>query len=556
MSIATNVARRRLNGAWIGWLLTAIATLLTVSPSLAATQPVVVASKKFPESVLIGEILAQLLEARGVPVERKLRMGNTALVFENLKHGNVHIYPEYTGTAKQFVAPDATSVAKANAEKPDPNLPADIRRLVESELQTRFGLTWGPPLGFNNTYALAVRNEFAKQHGLRSVSELARLSQTTGVRFVSTHEFLARNDGWSPLSAFYNLKGAPRGVEHGIAYELLAKGEADVTEVYATEGLIAANDVTVLEDDRRFFPPYDAAFLYGQRVAGDAVVVGAILSLADRFSDARMRALNQLVEVKGQDEAEVAKQFLRSEQLVRDARAIHSGDSRVGSLTESSAPPGFWKLLTSERGKVLQRIGQHLWLTLIALATSATVGIPLGYFATRRKWLSALALGGSNIVQTIPSLALLVFMIPAATALGRTTSAWADAMEIAALLALFLYGLLPIVRNTKDGIIGVDSAVVDAARGLGMNPRQIAAHVLLPLAAPFIVAGLRTSAVIGTGSATLAAFIGAGGLGEAIISGLSVQNYGEVLTGAVPAAGLAMLFDAGFGLLQLKFKRP
>ncbi len=509
-----------------------------LTPSLSLARPLVVASKKFPENALLAEALAQLLEQRGLSVERKLNMGNTALVFENLKHGNVDVYPEYSGTAQQFLS------ASHEIEQ---RTPAAVRRFVEAELRRRHELFWGPPLGFNNTYAIAVRAKLAQQHQLETISDLAAFSHQGGLRFVFTHEFLARQDGWKPLAKRYDLKAEPRAVEHGIAYELLATSQADAMEVYSTEGLIAVNDVVLLQDDLRHFPPYDAAYVYGSAVGTNADALMAINSLAGRLTDERMRQLNHLVEVEGRSIPLVANQLLSEERLL--AKSAMTQPAATGKA-------GFWRLLETQPDLLLSRIRQHLWLTLLALMASACVGIPLGYGATRKRWLGFVSLSGANIVQTVPSLALLVFMIPVATLLSRLTSGLADAMELAALGSLFLYGVLPIIRNTKDGLQAVDPAITDAATGLGMDRAQIARQVLLPLAAPFIIAGLRTSVVIGTGAATLAAFIGAGGLGEAIISGLAVQNYAEVLTGAVPAALLAIAFDAGFALLQRRFRYP
>ena len=517
-------------------VLLVLLVLLLTAP--AAGKPLVIASKKFPENVLLAELLAQLSEARGIEVERRYNLGNTALVYDNLRQGNVDVYPEYTGTAQQFL--DLTPASE----------PATVRRNVTSALLARESLTWGPPLGFNNTYVLAARADFAKKHSLETMSDLAKLSRKAdALRMVTTHEFLARTDGFPALAKRYGIEGRPRGVEHGLAFELLRDNLADVTEVYSTEGLIHAYPLTLLRDDQGFFPPYEAAFLYSPRFAESAVAVGAVASLAGRLGDTTMRRLNHQVEVQGVPHAEVARQFLVAEQLVKDSAAT----AAPTTPHVSRKTLGFFGLLKADQALVWKRFWEHLWLTLVALLASSAVGIPLGYLATRRRWLSSLALGGSGLVQTVPGLAMLVFMIPLATALGRWLQT--DAMRAAALIVLFLYGLLPIVRNTKQGVQGVDSAVLDAASGLGMTRWQRLRHVELPLALPYILAGVRTSAVIGTGAATLAAFIGAGGLGEAIISGLSVQNYDEVLTGAVPAAALALLLDGGFGLLQSMLTR-
>lgn len=510
----------------------ALCALLLLGTASAAER-LVVGSKKFPESALLGEMLAQALERRGVAVERRFNLGNTSVAFEALKRGSIDVYPEYSGTALGLMGLDRERTPESQAV-------AVVRR----ELYDRHALVWGPPLGFDNSYAVAVREDFARKHRLRTLSDLASLSRTAPVRFAVSHEFLGREDGYRALARRYGLVGEPESVEHGISYQLLSGGQSDAIDVYTTEGLIFEHRLVVLGDDAGFFPRYEAAYVFARKLERDPRFLACLTELSGTLDDRVMRALNRSVEVEGVPPARVARDFL----------------ARAGTAAEPARllrkELGFFELLAHDRQAIGGHLVRHLQLTLMAMTLCLLVGLPLGYAATRSGWAASLALGTSGALQTIPSLALLVFAIPIVAALFTPLGLGALVLEGAALFALFLYALLPVVRNTKEGLEGVDPAVVEAARGVGMTERQVLGWVRFPLALPVILAGVRTSFVITVGGATLAAFVGAGGLGVPIITGLSVQNFAEVWTGAVPAAALALGSDGAFGLLQrwLRFR--
>jgi osmoprotectant transport system permease protein len=513
----------------------ALLSLLLLAKTSAATaptgsQPLVVASKKFPESTLLAEILAQALEQRGVRVERRMNLGNTAVAFEALERGSIDVYPEYSGTALGLMNVDRSRA-----------LQQPVSQLLRRLLAQRHSLFWGPELGFNNSYALAVPEAFAKQHELQTLSDLARHSQQRALSAAFSHEFLAREDGYRPLAKRYGLKLTTRGTEHGVAYQLIASGKVDTIDVYSTEGLIAEHKLRVLADDAHFFPPYAAAFMYGPRVAENPAAIGAINDLSGTLSDERMRKLNHALEVESKPLANVARGFW--------------GSTTQGGT--NNAPAGvarkrlsFWQLVVVDRDVLLGHLRRHLELTLLAMLLCVAIGVPLGYAASRSTLGATLSLGVSGILQTIPSLALLVLAIPLAAMLLTPLGQGNLALEAAALLSMFFYSLLPVVRNTKEGLVGINPAIIEAATGTGMTPRQVLCWVKLPLALPVILAGVRTAFVITIGTATLAAFVGAGGLGVPIISGLSIQNFTEVWTGAVPAALLALVSDALFSLVQ------
>jgi osmoprotectant transport system permease protein len=206
------------------------------------------------------------------------------------------------------------------------------------------------------------------------------------------------------------------------------------------------------------------------------------------------------------------------------------------------------RFLAANRAQVLDLLGEHLVLVGISVGAAAAIGLPLGVLATRDRRIEAGVLGVANVLQTIPSLALFGFLIPVPIlgGIGATT----------AIVALTLYALLPIVRNTHAGIRAIDPAIREAARGMGMTGRQLLTRVELPLAAGVIVAGVRVAAVISIGIATIAAAIGAGGLGVYIFQGLAMVDDTVILAGAVPAALLALAADAALGRLARRLTPP
>lgn len=524
-----------------GWVQRSLVVLALLVAGLTPTRPasgaerLVVASKKFPESSLLGELLAQALERRGIEVERRFNLGNTAVAFAALRRGSVDIYPEYTGTALGLLDLDRQKVERH-----------DVVGVLRRQLAARYGLYWGPPLGFDNSYAIAVRRSFAEQHGLETLTDLGRLSQQTPVRFAVSHEFLSREDGYQPLAQRYGFRGSVRGAEHAVSYQLLDSDQADALDVYTTEALIEEHSLLVLDDDAGFFPPYEASFIYGSDVAHSALALDALIELSGLFDDRAMRTLNRSVEVEGLPVSRVASEF---------AQRWFGGSASAAAPEPARKQLTFGGLLWHDRFELLRHLGRHLELTLMAMALCLLVGIPLGYLATRGALGAALTLGVTGALQTIPSLALLVLAIPLVAAVLTPLGQSSLVLGGSALLALFLYALLPVVRNTKQGLEGIDRSILEAGRGTGMTERQVLWWIQLPLALPVMLAGIRTSFVITVGTATLAAFVGAGGLGVPIISGLSVQNYTEVWTGAVPAALLALFSDAGFAVLQRALTR-
>ena len=492
------------------------------APVLAQeTAPVVVASKPFGESFVLAEMFAQLLESRGIAVDRRPGLGSTEVLFSALQEGSVDVYPEYTGTGLLAVLHD-TLPGDALAD------PRKVYAHVDREFRSRWGMRWLPPLGFQNTYAIAVRKDTAETLGLRTLSDLARTRGTLRAGF--TPDFIERPDGLAGLVAAYGAGIRPKTTTPllpALKYQALATDAVDVVDGFSTDGLLARYGLVVLDDDRRFFPPYEAAALLGRRAAQRDDVVATLTLLSARLDEPTMRSLNREVEVDGRPASRVARSAL--EALGLSARAGGPSGERRSARDGRSLGAYAW----SRRGDLMRLMLRHLQLVALGLAAATLAAVPLGLALERARWASGPVLGGLGVLQTIPSLALLAFMVPV---LGIGIPP--------ALVALWLYALYPIARGTYTGVRDADPTAVEAAEALGMTAGQRLLRVRLPLAAPVLMAGVRTAAVITVGAATLAAFIGAGGLGEPIVTGLALSDTRMVLFGAVPAALLALLVDA------------
>jgi osmoprotectant transport system permease protein len=486
-------------------------------PARLPAQSVVVASKPFGESYLLGEMFAQALEARGIGVERRLGLGATEIAFAALRTGAIDVYPEYTGTGLVAILRDSSRVSAAQAFGQ-----------VSREFARRWGLRWLPPLGFENTYAIAVRRETAARHGLATLSDLARAAPTLTAGL--TPDFIGRPDGLPGLRRAYGIRfRAVRSLVPAVKYQALAAGEVDVIDGYSTDGFIARYDLVVLTDDRRFFPPYQAAALAGARLTRHPEAILALTELSGRLDEATMRALNRRIEVDGEPAAVVAADALREMGVVAGEQAGGRPGGRLGGQAGGRA----------DTRTLLGLTLRHLFLVALSLGLAVLVAVPAGLLLERLPRGAEGAIRAVGVVQTIPGLALLAFMLPV---LGIGTAP--------AVAALFLYSLYPIVRNTYTGVREADRPAVAAALAAGMTPAQALRYVRLPLAAPVIMAGIRTAAVINVGTATLAALIGAGGLGDPIVAGLALADTGMVLSGAVPAALLALAVDTLLGACE------
>ncbi|HEV2008943.1 MAG TPA: glycine betaine ABC transporter substrate-binding protein, partial [Burkholderiales bacterium] len=449
-----------------------------------------VGSKRFTESYILGEIVAQTARQAGeAQVTFKPGLGNTAVVFAALKSGAIDVYPEYSGTISYELLGGKSGTTLA-----------DINRALASS-----GLAASIPLGFSNTYALAMADKAAQQRGLSNLTALARHADLV---LGLSQEFLNRKDGWPALKRAYGLSFAPRGLDHGLAYEALAAGRIDVMDIYSTDAKIARYGLRVLADDQKFFPAYAALLLHRTDLPQRLPQTWAALAkLEGTIPAERMIAMNAAAELDSVPFAQIADDFVNK-----------------GKAHRTSVQHGFLARLF---GEDFWRITwQHLTLVFVSLAASCAAGIPLGIWAGRSAAARNVIFPVVSVLQTVPSLALLAFLIALLNQIGT----------LPALVALFLYGLLPIVRNTAAGLAEIKAGLTQAAAALGLQRGAILRLIELPLASRTILAGVKTSAVINVGTATIAAFIGAGGYGERIVAGLAVNDNALLLAGAVPAA--------------------
>lgn len=477
----------------------------------AHATPLKVGSKRFTESYLLGEIATQALVSQGVAAEHRQGLGNTAILAAALQQGQIDLYPEYTGT---IVRELLRRESGADAQAPLAQINAWLQPL---------GLKAGVPLGFNNSYALAMREADAARLGIATLSDLA--ARAPALKPGLSHEFIARADGWPALQRAYGLQLSPgSGLDHGLAYQALAGGQVDLIDVYTTDAQLARQPVRVLRDDRQFFPRYDAVLLMRASVDDRP-----LQSLTGRLPEARMIQLNAAAELGGRPFAAVARDFLAA-----PGAAPASASASAPAPTSS----GFMaRLLAPDLPRLL---AQHLALVLGSLALAVAVAVPLGIAAHRLPRLAGPVMAAVGLLQTLPSLALLAFLIALIGRIGF----------LPALLALFVYALLPIVRNTHAGLQAVPPGLPQAALALGLTRGQALRAIELPIALPTLMAGVKTAAVTNVGTATVAAFVGAGGLGERIVAGLAVNDSALMLAGALPAAALAVGVQAVFDVLE------
>jgi osmoprotectant transport system permease protein len=474
----------------------AFIVLFLCAGTLASANPVGIGSKKFTESYVLGEIARRALSDAGVATEHRQGMGGTIILWQALQGGQIDVYPEYTGTIAQEILKNGQQLSFH-----------EIRDALG-----KFGVGMTEPLGFDNTYAVVMRRSEAQRLGIRTISDLRKHPE---LKIGLTHEFLDRQDGWRPLRERYGLpQQNVVGIDHALGYVALANGSIDVKDAYSTDAKIEENDLVVLEDDLRFFPKYEAVFLFRSSMSPGAI--SALRRLEGTLDEKRMIHLNT--------EAERTKNYTFAANLY-----FEDGERSANSVGESFPH------------KLVRWTLRHLELAGFSLLLSVIIGIPLGIVASRGGLIGQGILGFASVVQTIPSLALLALLVPLPF-FGISVRT--------AIAALFLYGLLPIVRNTASGLQDIPRSLRESAVALGLSPFTRLWEIYLPMASRSILSGIKTSAVINIGTATLAALIGAGGLGEPILSGLNLNDHATILEGAVPAALLALLVQWFFDVLD------
>jgi osmoprotectant transport system permease protein len=482
------------------WLFVILALSLTAKPQAAET--VVVGSKAFTESVVLGEIARHVAAGAGASVTHQRQLGGTRVLWNALVRGEIDVYPEYTGTILQEIF-----AGKSIADD------ASLRAALAEA-----GVEMTRPLGFNNTYAIGMLDERAEKYNIRTLSDLKSHPE---LRFGFSNEFLDRGDGWPGLKKRYELPQTNvTGLDHDLAYRALKAASIEATDLYSTDAEIQYYQLRTLTDDLHYFPEYKAVYLYRRDLAQRAPkIVEAIKTLEGAIDEKAMIEMNARAKLQKVPEAQVAADFVK----------------KTLGVTVEVEQRSLWQ-------RIARRTVEHLFLVGVSLLAAILVAIPLGILASRSHVAGQIIIGIVAMIYTIPSLALLVFMIPL---LGIGAKP--------AIFALFLYSLLPIVRNTHAGLMGISLPLRESAAVLGLSPWTRLWQIELPLASPAILAGIKTSAVINVGTATLGALIGAGGYGQPILTGIRLDNFATILEGAIPAALLALLVQGVFELIELIF---
>lgn len=479
------------------------------SPKESESQTIKIGSKSFTESVILGEMLCTLARHAGVDAVHRKELGGTQTLWKGLLSGEIDAYVEYSGTIKEEILDGA-----------------DILGLdeIRSKLEPQ-GVAVSEALGFNNTYALGMTEERAKRLGIAKISDL-RNHPKLDLGF--SDEFVERNDGWTGLKQKYGLEQtAVRALDHSLAYSGLRAGSIDVIDLYSTDPEIISYNLRVLEDDLGYFPFYEAVVLYRKELeTTHPEVVAEFSKMVGKIDGSTMAKLNAASRIDRRPEPLIAAEFLK------------------GTVDFSIELPKEVSWLQDRLTKFRDYTLQHLVLVLVSLSAAIVCAVPLGVLAYKFSSIGEWILGTVGVIQTIPSMALMVFMIPL-LGLGA----------LPAIVALFLYSLLPIVRGTHTGLAGLSPSIHESALALGLPSSARLRLIELPLAAQSILSGIKTSAVINVGTATIGALIGAGGYGSPILTGIRLADISLILQGAVPAAVLALLVQWGFGWLE-KFLVP
>ncbi|REK05563.1 MAG: ABC transporter permease subunit [Planctomycetota bacterium] len=466
-----------------------------------------VGSKAFTESVILGEMLRLLARDAGIETAHYRSLGGTPVVFRALTTGEIDAYPEYTGTIVKEIF-DGEDLPDAEA----------IRAALK-----RHDVGMSKPLGFKNNYAMVMTSKRAKELGITRLSDLKRFPE---LRFAFNHEFLDRGDGWPGLKKHYDLPQRDvSGIDHDLAYQRLLAGEIDMLDGYSTDAMIERGNLRVLEDDLSFFPDYDAVWLYRLDLKSRyPEFLAALTGIEGTINEETMRSLNEVVESRDQNEAQAAADFLGEQSGHKVAAAA-----------------------TSSYGMILRHVAEHLNLVRQSLLPAIVVGAAIGIACQRWPRPGKFVLAGVGLLQTIPSLALLVLLMPVVAALGYRS---VGEGSMTAVVALFCYCLLPIVSNTFTGIHGIQRGTIESATVLGLGPASRLAEIELPIALPTMLAGIRTAGVQNVGFATLGAIIGAGGLGQPILRGIRLDDFKLILAGAIPAALLALALQLSIDLFE------
>lgn len=493
-----------LSGSFMGWFAKASEGSRLSSKELSSdpSSTIKIGGKVFTEQNILVDLLKIYLEDKGYKIQTQKNLGGTFVAYEALKNGNLDMYVEYSGTSYHSIFKQKDILSEKETHQ----------WLKTAFAREKIYLFKG--LGFSNSYALLVPD--SSKH--KTIKDLIDNSKNLSIGF--EHEFLTRPDGYDNLLEAYGLKFKnTKTMNVGLMYEALKTQQLNVGVGYTTDGRNKAYNLKVLEDNLNYFPKYKAEIIARQDVLNSHEnLQSELMALTGQINHEDMTQMNYEVDALKKSSNLVARNFLYEKNLI--------------SFSSSKVSKGFLGLKSHEIRLVKNKLLEHIRICLIALAVSLVLGFSLGTLAFEYKPLKSIVFTFVNLMQTIPSLALFGFLIP-----------FMGIGFYPAMAALVLYSILPLVHNVYIGLSEVDQDIIESCQAIGMSRKQILTQVRIPMAMPTLGAGLRTCTVIIIGTATVAAFIGAGGLGELIFQGISSLNHRMILLGAVPAALLALLAD-------------
>lgn len=467
-----------------------------------AKSPVTIGGKVFTEQSILVDLLAQLLEDHQIAVIKKKNLGGTLVAFEALKKNDLDIYVEYSGTSYHSIFKQKDILSQE-----------ETFNFLKKEF-SKNNIYSFPSLGFSNSYALVskINNPY------NQISDLKIDSKKYSIAF--EHELLTRPDGFPEFSKTYDLEFKKvSSMNVGLMYQAVHQGQVDFGIGYTTDGRNKAFEMKIIKDDLRFFPQYFASILVHEKALKAYPELKKILSgLNNKISAEEMTEMNYLVDVKKMSPLKVTRNFLQKKKLIK------SSENNLDIMSEN--------YLIKNSALLFSKLKEHLYICIYALLFTFFFGFIFGIAAYWNQRIKQFVFILVNIFQTVPSLALFGFLIPF-LGIGFKPS----------LIALVMYALLPLVHNVYTGLSEVDKDIIQSFKAIGMNRWQILTKIQIPMALPTLSAGLRTSTVIIIGTATIAAFIGAGGLGELIFQGISSMDHRLILLGAIPAALLALIAD-------------
>lgn len=463
------------------------------------SQPIHIGSKKFNESIILGDILKNFVVKKhpGISVQHKEQLGSTRILWNSLINKQIDVYPEYTGTLEQDLIP---AEYKTKEQK---------SRYLE-ELNIGIGYS----IGFNNTYALGITKDFAKKNNLKTISDLKKIST---IKYAFSEEFLNRADGWPGLRNHYDLSAHElKSIDHDIAYRALLNGDVQVIDLYTTDAEIKQYDLVILEDNLNYFSKYEAIYLYNK----DHKLLEQIFKEMNfKISEKDMSSMNYKVKFLHKTEDEVARTYLDITESVENSHTF------IGDMLTYSY--------------------QHLWIVGLALLLGVPLGIFLGTASHYFHPLKIPIVYTVSIFQTVPSIAFLVLLIGPLSYFGFNSIG-----NTPAIITLFLYSLMPVTTTTLNALDSIPKNFSDISDILNIKPVKRLFHIQYPLAAQEILNSIKNTVIATIGSATLGALVGAGGLGQPILSGIRLDSYKLILMGIVPAIIFIILTHLIFKILQ------